>query len=184
MPDRFRGGNLVEDDFLTARDLVSALESAETGEPSLDLRIRHGIPGAQVRVAATDAAITAELSRDSVEAILGDMVSPYSRSLDASLPDENIVFAMYSREKERWVAVHRDAAGREYVSWAATEALARRAAAVRGLAGMRAGKPVDADVVPFISADDEMRSVPPEPRTGSAEETLENAHQPAWKVSF
>ena len=175
---------MVEDDFLTARDLVSALESAANGEPSLDLRIRHGIPGAQVRVAATDAAITAELSPNSIEAILGDMVSPYSRSLDASLPGENIVFAMYSREKEKWVAVHRDADGREYVSWASTEALARRAAAVRGLAGMRAGRPVDADVVPFVSADEEGRTKPSEPRAGSDDDVLENAHQPAWKVSF
>jgi hypothetical protein len=175
---------LVEDDFLEARELVVALESAPNGEPALDLRIRHGIPDAELRIAATDAAITAELSPDSVEAILGDMVSPYSRSLDASLPGENIVFTMCSREKGKWVAVQRDGDGREYVSWAATEALARRAAAIRCLARMGAGRPADAHVVPFVAAEDEVRARPAEARATASENVPDTAHQPAWKVSF
>ena len=180
------GAVLIEDDFLTARAVVEALETSEEGGPALDLRIGQNLSTAdRMRVGTADAVLAAELLPETLEVILGDTVTPYTRSLDAAIPNEHIVFCMYSRARGRWVAVHRDrATGREYVSWAATEILARRAAALRGLAGISAARE-DGDVVRFMAADHEAASKPDlrqAPALTGARTRGED--EPAWKVSF
>tara|TARA_R110000868_G_scaffold100722_3_gene277103 strand:- start:28982 stop:29509 length:528 start_codon:yes stop_codon:yes gene_type:complete len=128
---------LAEIDILEMRKLVSALETSDQGSPVLDLELKCGLglelpPGS----AMASTGLEAEFAPGTVEIILGEMVNPYSRSLDAALPGENIVFSMYSTIRKLWVSVHRDTDDREFVSWAATEPLSRRAAALRGLASI------------------------------------------------
>ena len=62
--------------------------------------------------------------------LLDDRPPTFTRPLDAALPGENIVLATYSGKRGQWAAVQRETDGREFMSWAATEALARRAAAL------------------------------------------------------
>lgn len=179
------GAELIDDDFLTARKLIAALESSAVGEAALDLRIgrRLGDSG-RVRVGSADAALIGELRPETVEIIVGEMVTPYTRSLDAGIPGENIVFSMYSGAKGKWVSVHRNSAGHEFVAWAATEILSRRAAGLRGLAEIVA-EGGEADVVRFVAAEDEDSGDRADRRSaGPAGMRTAAADQPAWKVSF
>mgnify|MGYP003674928449 CR=1 FL=1 len=77
------------------RNLVNALEEAAEGSAVLDLRIGRDLQREQIAV--TEPAIhglMAELSAETVENIVGEMVVPFTRSLDAGLPGENIVFCI------------------------------------------------------------------------------------------
>jgi hypothetical protein len=128
---------VAEIDILEMRKLVSALETSAQGSPVLDLELKcefeqEGPAGNRT----AGMGLEAELAPETIEIILGEMVTPYTRSLDSALPGEDIVFSMYSAAKNLWVSVHRDANGREFVSWAATEPLSRRAAALRGFASI------------------------------------------------
>lgn len=116
--------------------LIQALEAADKGDSVLDLRLSR-CPGIESpkHVGAGDSALLADFKTETVEDILGEMVSPFTRSLDACLPGENIVFSMFSERRNSWVAVDRDSDGNEWVSWASTETLARRAAALRRILG-------------------------------------------------
>lgn len=122
------------------RKLVSALETSAKGSSVLDLELKYGLDMEMYRDSTVSGAgLESELSPETVEIILGEMVTPFTRSLDAALPGENIVFTMFSAVKKLWVSVHRDADGKEFVSWAATEPLSRRAAALRGYASISTG---------------------------------------------
>lgn len=140
-PGRRTSGDVLADiDILDMRKLVSALETSTQGSPVLDLELKCGLDSELSGDASrTGTGLEAEFSAETVEIILGEMVTPFTRSLDAALPGENIVFSMFSSVKNLWVSVHRDSEGREFVSWAATEPLSRRAAALRGYARISTG---------------------------------------------
>jgi hypothetical protein len=175
---------LADDDFLAVHKLLNALEDSDRGNSALDLRISQCLDAdSDVHVSTADAALTAELAPETVDLILGEVVAPYTQSLDARIPSENIVFSMYSARRRQWVSVHRDEDGKEYVSWAATEPLARRAAALRGLKGIFAGNREGA-VLDLVKAGDGSRVGPPAPGVPAEDDLEPAADRPAWKVSF
>lgn len=168
------GGSLGDNDILAMRNLVSALEEAAEGGPVLDLRLGRDLQNEGIVVNdPVTRGLMAELSAETVENIVGEMVVPFTRSLDASLPGENIVFSMYSAEKNLWVSVQRGPNGQEFVAWAATEPLSRRAAALRALAGISAGS-AGMDVVSLPGVESDIQD--PEADSGTS--------QPAWRVNF
>jgi hypothetical protein len=69
-----------------------------------------------------------------VSELLDHDLPSYTTSLDAALPDENIVLSVYSTRRRLWGAAHRTADGQHVMRWAATECLARRLAALSALA--------------------------------------------------
>jgi hypothetical protein len=75
---------------------------------------------------------------------------PFTRTLDAAIPGENIVLATYSDKRGQWAAVQREADGREFMSWAATEALARRAAALQAFSA-RQTEPAEDEFITVAS---------------------------------
>lgn len=177
----FQGDSLGENDILAMRNLVNALEGATEGSAVLDLRIGRDLQREQIAVNEPAVhGLMAELSAETVENIVGEMVVPFTRSLDAGLPGENIVFCMYSREKNLWVAVDRDADGQEFVSWAATEPLSRRAAALRAIARISA-RPSESDVVSLKGVEGGVDDHAPDAESDAGEP---GASEPAWRVNF
>ena len=130
---------------------------------------------------------------------------PFTRTLDSSLPGENIVLATYSDRGGQWAAVQRETDGREFMSWAATEALARRGAALQSFIE-RANVSVEEEIVPVtILADEkpavELKAVEPEATQTEASEfaavepasdepVVENIMRearpvaPEWRIKF
>lgn len=173
---------LSENDILNLRNLVSALEGSAEGSAVLDLRLGRDLEKEQIVVKETAThGLMAELSAESIENIVGEMVVPFTRSLDAALPGENIVFSMFSGEKSLWVSVHRDPDGREFVSWAATEPLSRRAAALRAIAGISA-RSSDSDVVTLAGVDGGGQKAGQEAGQETGQER--GSSQPGWRVNF
>ena len=113
------GDGLADIDILEMRKLVSALETSAQGSSVLDLEVKCGLDP-DLPAASGGVGLETEFLPETIEIILGEMVTPFTRSLDAALPGENIVFSMYSTNKNLWVSVHRDQAGREFVSMIAT----------------------------------------------------------------
>ena len=78
------------------RHLVSELEESAGGSSVLNLRLACDL---QDKLAVENEparhGLMAELSAETIENIVGEMIVPYTRSLDAALPVENIVFSMY-----------------------------------------------------------------------------------------
>ena len=64
-----------------------------------------------------------------VAELLDEELPPYTTTLDAALPGENIVLALHSPRRGRWAAVHETPAGEQVLVWAASECLARRGGA-------------------------------------------------------
>lgn len=121
MPNRHDAAALAE--------LIDRLGSATGGDPTLDLRIEY-IAGVALenRVDAAELLIEDGFSWETVSEALEDRVPPYTVSLDAALPGENIVLVVKSARRAKWGAAHRDASGREFLAWARTEPMARRSA--------------------------------------------------------
>lgn len=175
------GDSLLENDILAMRNLVNALEDAAEGSAVLDLRLERDLQREQIAVNEPAVhGLMAELSAETVETIVGETVVPFTRSLDAALPGENIVFCMYSVEKNLWVSVNRDPGGQEFVSWATTEPLSRRAAALRAIARISA-RPAESDVVSLSGVDGGVGDTEPKSDPGSAEA---GASEPGWRVNF
>lgn len=111
--------------------LLPVLERADRGSARLDLLIAY-----LVDVASPDDLRRIEIFRDEgylperVADLLGYVPQPYTSRLDATVPGENVILSMYSREQKRWAAIHRRVSGEEDIHWGATEPLARRIAAL------------------------------------------------------
>lgn len=60
-------------------------------------------------------------------------IPPFTQSLDAALPEENIVSVQQEETSGRWIAVNRSPDGRLYIGSGNTEPLARRGAALRAI---------------------------------------------------
>jgi hypothetical protein len=171
-------------DFRLLQKVFSALGEAREGSAALDVRISVALGDLQsgsaklLRLFVEEGYDWAVISN-----LLDEQVLPYTTSLDASVPGENIVGVLYSRKRERWAAIHRAADGREEGPvWAATEALARRAA---GLAGPLSQQ----RVVPDQEAPTGVPEKPPressaEPSAPGGAETEAEDELPDWKILF
>lgn len=111
--------------------LVPMLQSAARGERRLDLMI-----GMALGRIAVDSSTVLHLLLDTASEIddaaglIGGDCPRYTTALDAALPWENIILALYQPQRQAWAAVHRGEAG-DIVGTGATEALARRVAALK-----------------------------------------------------
>ncbi len=79
-----------------------------------------------------------------VAELLDEELPPYTTTLDAALPGENIVLALYSPRRGRWSAVHETPAGEQVLVWAASECLARRRAALKAMRATLLPQPLPA----------------------------------------
>lgn len=126
-------------DEMTIDDLIGVLERAPAGSRDLDRRIAAllGLPIGEseqmVKLLQFEG-----YSWDVISELVQSQNPCFSSALDACIPGENIVLAMQSTKRGQWAAIHRSVGGAEFVAWAATEALARRAAALKGLRSVSA----------------------------------------------
>jgi hypothetical protein len=113
--------------------LIDALAAAPAGSRELDLRIDYGL-GVMMsgRVDLASTMIREGISWQTVSDVLDSRVPPFTTSLDAAIDGENIAFTIRSERRGQWGAMHRARCGKEILAWAATEALARRLAALEG----------------------------------------------------
>ncbi|NQU71208.1 MAG: hypothetical protein HQ514_11700 [Rhodospirillales bacterium] len=113
-------------------ELLVSLSDAEEGGLKLDTLVAYALAGADLRTETLrDVMTEGSFSLDVAGELLDDRPPPFSRTLDAAIPGENIVLATYSNKRNQWAAVQREADGREFMAWAATEPLARRVAALQ-----------------------------------------------------
>ncbi|MDX1574901.1 MAG: hypothetical protein R3285_01830 [Kiloniellales bacterium] len=184
-------------DFKLLAKVISVLGEVPRGGEDMDIRISVAL-GEMQSGSAKLLRLFVEEGYDwgVISSLLDEQVPPYTTSLDAGVPGENIVGVLFSRKRGRWAAIHRGSDGREEGPvWAASEALARRAAGLAGvLAQARMGRdpqaqpelpdkpprrsldvPSDApaDVAAEASADDQAGAGP------EAEDDL-----PDWKILF
>lgn len=114
-------------------ELIAAIGAARQGSADLDIKIEYCVGVAfDQRTDVAGILIEEGFSWDTVGAALEDRVPPYTTSLDASAPGENVVFVIRSDRRGKWGAVHRSEDGREHLAWAATECMARRLAGLSG----------------------------------------------------
>jgi len=123
--------------------LLESLGTAEKGSRELDIVIAYVLGDTSSEAGQMIQLLVGEgYSWDIVSELLDEELAPYTRSLDAAIPGEQIVLSLYSPRRRRWAAVQgseEDAMpGAEALSWAATECLARRRAALRTLFGRHA----------------------------------------------
>lgn len=129
----------ISGDEHTIDDLIAALERAPEGSGELDRMVAFqlGLP-----LGESDQMIKLLLfegySWDVISELVQSENPSFTTALDARIPGENIVLAIHSTKRRQWAAMHRSAGGADFVAWAATEPLARRAAALRGLRAVSA----------------------------------------------
>ncbi len=140
-------GNAGETSGEEPTGIIDMLEAAKEGGLRLDTIIAYAVAGADlVTNTLREVVMEGSFSVEVANELLDGRPPPFTRTLDSVIPGENIVLTAYSNRRGRWVAVQRGADGAEYVAWAATEALARRAAALRAMretTPSRAPEPVD-----------------------------------------
>ena len=120
------------------RNLVENLENSSAGSLKLDTMVSYLVASSDAcSETVRQALVEGDVSWEVVNQLLDDRPSPFTRSIDAAIPGENIVLAIYSTKRSRWAAVQKSADGREFLGWGATEALARRAAALKALQSER-----------------------------------------------
>jgi hypothetical protein len=78
------------------------------------------------------------MSRSSDSEAVSEDVPHYTGSLDASIPNENIVCVQFDETTTKWIAVNKNTRGALHIGVGNTEILARRAAALRALANSEA----------------------------------------------
>lgn len=149
--------------------LVETLEQADEGGLKLDTMVSYAVAVADLR-AETLRSVAMEngISWEVASELMDDRPPPFTRSLDSPVPGENIILAVYSERRGRWAAVQRAADGQEHLAWAATEALARRAAALKAFAAW----PV---AVRPAQSDDPSSAI--EPNDGTATDA-------GWRIKF
>lgn len=163
-------------DFRLLQNVLVALSEAGEGSAELDVRISVALGELQsgsaklLRLFVEEGYDWAVISN-----LLDEQVPPYTTSLDASVPGEKVVGVLFSRKRGRWAAIHRGADGREEGPvWAATEALARRAA---GLAGYLSRQ--------RVGPEQPTRPDPTEKPTGAGGTGAEGEDElPDWKILF
>lgn len=157
--------------------LLESLGTAETGSRELDIVIAYVLGDTSSEAGQMIQLLVGEgYSWDIVSELLDEELAPYTRSLDAAIPGEHIVLSLYSPRRRRWAAVQgseEDAMpGAEALSWAATECLARRRAALRTLFGRHARETAG-------ESTDETAAAPRQPRQAPTETAAAPAAAPA-----
>ncbi len=124
-----------------------------------------------------------------VAELLDEELPPYTTTLDAALPGENIVLALHSPRRGRWAAVHETPAGEQVLVWAASECLARRRAALKAMRATLLPRPAPAPAKPAAPAEPAARPGPrvapravPRPPTG-AEAPQPAARPHGWSLT-
>ena len=114
--------------------LIESLQNADKGSRELDIIVSF-VLGDTFSDAGKMIHLLVEEGYpwDVISELVDEDLAPYSTSLDAALPEENIVMTLYSPRRSKWAAVHRTPAEDHVVVWAANECLARRAAALKAL---------------------------------------------------
>ncbi len=116
--------------------LIASLERAKGGSRELDIIISFILGDT-----STDAGKMIQLLVEEgypwsvISELLDEDLAPYTSALDAALPGENIVLALYSPRRAKWAVVHQKPDGEQVLVWAASEALARRVAALKATRG-------------------------------------------------
>lgn len=113
--------------------LIRTIETADEGDRRLDSVVSYLLgEGDADTDAIIDLIVEEGYPLEVSSELLDADVAPFSTSLDAKLPGENIVLSMYASRKGQWMAIQRSSDGKDAVAWARTECLARRAAALKG----------------------------------------------------
>lgn len=171
-------------DFKLLEKIIAVLGEVPEGGEELDIRVSVAL-GELHSGSAKLLRLFVEEDYDwsMISSLLDEQVPAYTTSLDAGVPGENIVGVLFSRKRRRWAAIHRAADGREVGPvWAATEALARRAA---GLAGVL--------VQDRMGRDQQARRQPPDKPPRGADDEPADAGElgpeaeeelPDWKILF
>ncbi len=159
-------------------NLIRTIETAEEGSRRLDSVVSYLLGEGD---ADTDAIIDLLVDEGyplevSSEVLDGD-APPFSTSLDAKLPGENVVLIMYASRKGQWMAIHRSSDGKDSVAWARTECLARRAAALKG---KWMQTKVLAEIALGVAGEDGLQSSENENEDASGDDDRENP----WKILF
>lgn len=142
--------------------LIAEIEEAPAGSDALDSRIHFRFRVAMERCPDVGALLFREgITWLTVKQALEAQIQPYTTSLDAALEGEEITFVVHAVRQGKWGAMQRTRHGEEVLVWAATEALARRLAAikawraqfVRALAQMeKMAEPAEQDRAPPAAA--------------------------------
>lgn len=179
--------------------LLESLENAETGSRDLDIIVTFVLGDIDTEAGKTIQLLVEEDYPWSLIAELLDETLPrYTDSLDTRIPGEAITLSAYSTRRGRWLAVHRPSGGGQMIGWAATESLARRVAALKGLARALAGEPGRAETdeagvrtqEPAEATPRRHRPPAPAPATPAAGEREElnhgeeNGAEEEWKILF
>ncbi len=132
---QYGGQQISMVEFKLLAKVISTLGEAAQGGEDIDIRISVALGDLQSGSAKLLRLFVEEgYDWNVISSLLDEQVPPYTTSLDAKVPGESIVGVLYSRKRGRWAAIHRAPDGREEGPvWAATEALARRAAGLAGI---------------------------------------------------
>lgn len=156
-------------------NLIRTIETAEEGGQRLDSVVAYLLGEGD---ADTDEIIDLIVQEGYPLEVSGELVdadvSPFSTSLDAKLPGENIVLTMFASRKNQWMAIHRSSDGNDSVAWARTECLARRAAALKG---KWAQTKVLAEIARGVAGEDDPEGSDQEDPDGPGDEN-------PWKILF
>ena len=125
--------------------LLESLGSAQHGGRELDIIICNLFGDASSQAGKMIRLLVEEgYAWHVVAELLDEELPPYTTTLDAALPGENIVLALYSPRRGRWSAVHETPAGEQVLVWAASECLARRRAALKAMRATLLPQPLPA----------------------------------------
>ena len=162
--------------------VLARLEHAPAGNAELDLAVFLATGGADAELGTLTARLLAEgVGSAALHGIFGGRVPAYSRSLDAALPHEAIVASVYLPAERRWAAVHRGSDGAEVSARAASEALARRAAALRASLDAAAPDMPGASTAPI---DADPPEIDPLAAGAPAADAAADPEREPWKVLF
>ena len=125
--------------------LLESLGSARRGGRELDIIICYLLGDTSSEAGKMIQLLVEEgYPWDVVAELLDEELPPYTTTLDAALPGENIVLALHSPRRGRWAAVHQTPTGEQVLGWAASECLARRRAALKAMRATLLPRPVPA----------------------------------------
>ena len=166
---------------------MASLQSAEQGSRELDILVSFVLGDTSNDAGKMIHLLVEEgYPWDVISELLDEDLAPYSGSLDAAVPGEHIVMTVYSPRRAKWGAVHLTGAGEHVIVWAATEPLARRAAALKALRpdlrrapDLQRPKAADETESRPVPADAERRATAHE-RAGEAGGDTEGE----WKILF
>lgn len=171
-------------DLKLLEKVITALSEAPAGGEDLDIRISVALGDLQSGSAKLLRLFVEEgYDWTVISSLLDEQVPPYTTSLDAGVPGENVVGVLFSRKRGRWAAINRGQDGREAGPvWAASEALARRAAGLAGLVSHE--RAVRAQQAPPDLPEKPPRTAAARPAEAGRAEAGAEEELPDWKILF